>query len=230
MEKLETTCPAWDRFIDYLTGVLGKEEVRFLQEFAGYSTTADTSHEIALWIWGPPDEPSGISTFVEGVSSALADRALHLGLDRLKQSRFALGSIPIDSTLLILTECMGGELRSPALTCVLDELICGERVYVERKYEEPYDAVVPVKLLFPMNFRPGSINSGVRLWQHVKGVQLPPLPERAIDPWLKSQIKTEGPGILQWALDGLARLNARGRFAPVHRSANGEWRELDEVN
>jgi putative DNA primase/helicase len=43
--------PAWERF---LKEVAGEDVVPFLQEFAGYALTTDTSHELALWLYGPP--------------------------------------------------------------------------------------------------------------------------------------------------------------------------------
>ncbi len=46
----------------------------------------------------------------------------------------------------------------------------------------------------------------------MKVVEFPTIPESERDPALKEAIKAEGPGILNWALEGLQRLRQRGRF------------------
>jgi putative DNA primase/helicase len=53
-------------------------------------------------------------------------------------------------------------------------------------------------------------NSG--LFRRVKVISFPVIPESKRDPRLKETIKTEGAGILNWALKGLDKLQKRGRF------------------
>lgn len=58
--------------------------------------------------------------------------------------------------------------------------------------------------------RVGDANSGI--FRRVKVVSFPSLPPEDRNPEVKERIKDEGPGILNWALEGLARLRERGRF------------------
>ena len=63
--------------------VLGKvapDAVEFLQEFAGYCLTPDTSLETALWFKGP--RGSGKSTVIEGLVAMLGDKHGVLGWAR----------------------------------------------------------------------------------------------------------------------------------------------------
>jgi len=46
----------------------------------------------------------------------------------------------------------------------------------------------------------------------VKIVKFPAIPKSEQDPKVKEAIRTEGAGILNWALDGLDRLRERGGF------------------
>jgi len=46
----------------------------------------------------------------------------------------------------------------------------------------------------------------------VKVMRFPKIPESEQNPEIKEQVKLAGAAILNWALDGLARLRARGKF------------------
>jgi phage/plasmid-associated DNA primase len=64
---------------------------RFSQEFSGYALTTDVSHEIALWLCGPPG--GGRSTFITGLEAMLGEKVGTLGLGEIERSRFALADI-----------------------------------------------------------------------------------------------------------------------------------------
>jgi D5 N terminal like/Bifunctional DNA primase/polymerase, N-terminal len=89
---------AWNEFIG---GHVGAEKWAFLQEFAGYCLTTDTSHEVALWLVGPGG--SGKSTYIEGLASIMGTRAGQLSLADIERSSFALENI-VGKTLLTATE------------------------------------------------------------------------------------------------------------------------------
>jgi putative DNA primase/helicase len=70
----DATCDVWHAFLERLP----VDVASFLQEYAGYCLTADTSYEIAPWLYGP--RGSGRSTFVEGLLAMLRARAGRLSL------------------------------------------------------------------------------------------------------------------------------------------------------
>src|SRR4030095_10490192 len=200
------TAPHWTGYIAYLKTALGEDVVNFLQEFAGYSITIDTSHEVAVWLWGPPG--SGKSTFIEGVRAALPDRAGVLGLSQIERSSFALAAVP-GKTLLISTEQPSGFIRS---TPILNALISGEHIQVERKFKDAFEFRPCAKLLWAMNELP-KINAPTNgLFRRICVVEFPVLEEAKRVAAVRVGIKTEGCGILLWLLDGLDRLTARGKF------------------
>lgn len=200
------TCPNWTRYVQYLAAALGADTVAFLQEFAGYAITTDTSHELAVWLWGPPG--SGKSTFIEGVRAALSDRAGVLGLSQIERSSFALVAVP-GKTLLISTEQPSGFIRC---TPVLNALISGEHIQIEYKYKDAFEFRPCAKLLWAMNELP-KINAPTSgLFRRICVVEFPQLANEKRDAALREAIKTEGCGILLWLLDGLDRLTTRGKF------------------
>lgn len=198
----DAKAPAWN----FLLAGTVPEAADFLQEFAGYALTTDTLLEIALWLYGPPG--SGRSTFLTGLEAMLGPRAGILGLAELERSQFALANVA-GKTLMTATEQPSSYLAS---TNVLNALISGETIQVERKFRDPYEITPRAKLAWAMNELPrvGDANSGI--FRRVKVVSFPPMNPKERNPEVKERIKDEGPGILNWAREGLVRLRERGRF------------------
>jgi len=197
----DATAPVWDIFLN----ITVSEAKDFLQEFAGYALTIDTSYETALWLYGPPG--SGKSTFLTGLQTMLGARAGLLGLADIEKSRFALSQLP-GKTLVVNTEQPAGYMQA---TYILNSLISGEPINVERKYMDAVEITPRAKVAWAMNDLPRISDAGNGLFRRVKVVKFSPL-QGAPDPEIKETIKTEGAGILNWALEGLARLRKRGHF------------------
>ena len=197
----------------------------FLQEFAGYALTTDMVHELALWLFGPPG--SGKSTFLAGLQAMLGHRAGLLGLAEIERNRFALADLP-GKTLVVASEQPSSYLAS---TNVLNQIISGEPLQVERKYRDPITIVPRCKIAWAMNELPRVADANSGLFRRVKVVKFPVLPPDERDPEIKRDIEGEGAGILNWALEGLERLRARGRFeipADVEE-ATTQFRENNDV-
>jgi phage/plasmid-associated DNA primase len=129
-----------DADCEIFRAVVGKalpDAVGFLQEFAGYCLTPNTSLETALWFKGP--RGSGKSTVIEGLVAMLGDKHGVLGLGEIESSPFALSRIP-GKTLLVSTEQPSSYLRS---THVIDALISGESIIMDRKHRTPRKLLQP---------------------------------------------------------------------------------------
>jgi len=131
----------------YLKGTI-PNAVAFFQEFAGYSLITDTSHEIAVWLWGP--RGSGKSTGLTGLQTVLGPRSGILGLADIERNRFALANLP-GKTLVLATEQPASYIRS---TDVLNAIISGEPIQVERKYKDAYEITPRAKVAWAMNDLP----------------------------------------------------------------------------
>ncbi len=178
----------------------------FLQEFAGYCLTPDTHLETAIWLYGPPG--SGKSTFIEGIQAMLGEKTIVLGLADIERSRFALGNLQ-GKTLAVASEQPAMFIQS---SHILNALISGEKLTIERKFKDPFNMRAQVKLCWSMNELPRVPDAGNGLFRRVKVIKLPVLAEEDRDPCIKEAIKNEGAGILNWALAGLKRLKERGYF------------------
>jgi putative DNA primase/helicase len=197
----------------------------FLQEFAGYALTTEMTHELAVWLFGPPG--SGKSTFIAGLAAMLGHRAGILGLADLERSRFTLADLP-GKTLVVASEQPSSYLAS---TNTLNAIISGELIQVERKYRDPFTVIPRAKVCWAMNELPRVADANSGLFRRVKVVRFPALAENERDPKIKRAIETEGAGILNWALEGLWRLEKRGHFeVPAGvEDATKQFRENNDV-
>ncbi len=198
----EAPARLWEHLLDS-TVPAAKE---FLQEFAGYTLTTETQFEIAVWLYGP--KGCGKSTVAAGIAAIHGSRAGVLRLAQIERSNSALADLT-GKTLLMAAEQPSLFLHSAH---VLNALISGEPLTVERKHADPYTFVPQAKLLWTMNEFPLVCESNSGLYRRVKVVRFPELAADQRDPWVKDLVKAEAPGILNWALDGLERLRERGRF------------------
>lgn len=178
----------------------------FLQEFAGYCLTPETKYEIAVWLHGPPG--GGKSTFIAGLEAMLGPRCCILGLHEIERSSFALSQI-IGKTLATSTEQPSHHSKAAYM---LNGLISGETLVVNRKFRDHISLVPRVKLLWAMNDLPqfGAGSSGI--FRRVLPIFWEGLAEAERLPEIKEEIMGSGMSIVNWALVGLARLRARGRF------------------
>ena len=191
----------------YLNNIFANDSktISFLQEYAGYCLTKDTSYELAVWLYGPPG--GGKSTFVEGIKAMLGSRVGTLGLARLN-NQFSLSSL-VGKSLMISTEQPSQYIKS---TDILNSIISGEIISVERKYKEAYDYRPYAKILWACNELPRIRSGSNGLFRRVKIVEFPKISSDKLDPDIKKNIMKEGQGILIWALEGLKRLLERAKF------------------
>ncbi len=199
----------WEHFLDK---VIPDDCRWFLQEFAGYCLTTDTLHEIAVWLYGPIG--CGKSTFLEGLRAAFGNKVTTFSINNLEQ-RFGLSHLR-GKTLAISAE----QPSSIRQVQMLNQLISGEGVMIDQKYEDPYELFNHSKFLWAMNEVPAIPKGGVGLERRVTVIKFPLLPESERDDNVKRQIMRSGPAIFNWALEGLERLQARGKFERPTKSAS----------
>lgn len=197
------TSDCWERF---LADVVSGEVALFLQEFAGLAITGLTKYEIAVWLYGLPG--GGKSTFIAGLESMLGPQCGVLGLSDIETSNFGLTNLP-GKTLVISTEQPAHFIKSAH---IVNALISGERVNVDRKFRDPIAFTSRCKILWAMNELPRVDDKGAGIFRRVKLVHFPAIDLSKRDPRVKEAIQQSGMAILNWALVGLRRLLERGHF------------------
>ena len=196
----------------YLDEVVPGDCLSFLQEFAGYALTTDTALETAIWLYGPSG--CGKSTFLDGLRAAFGNRVTTFSIANL-DARFGLSHLN-GKTLAIAAE----QPASMKQVQLLNQLISGEGVMVDRKYDHPFEMFCRAKFLWAMNELPDIPKSGIGLTRRVVVIKFPPLEESKRNENIKRQIKLSGQAVFNWALEGLERLQARGHFVRPSESAH----------
>jgi putative DNA primase/helicase len=164
---------------------------------------------------------------LSGLETMLGARAGTLGLADIERTHFALAGIA-GKTLLTAAEQPSSFMRS---THTINQLISGEKIRVEQKYRDGYDLIPRAKLAWAMNELPRVADANSGIFRRVKVVSFPAIHPEERRPEVKKGIAKEGPGILNWALEGLRRLRERGGFEipKTIETATDHFRESNDV-
>jgi putative DNA primase/helicase len=194
--------PTFHRFLET---VLPDPEVRSrVQEYIGYTLTSDARFQRAqFWLGGGANGKGVLANIVQALHGATAA----ISLDALEGFRM---SVLIGASLIYVDEVPRARINEQ----LLKSLIAGETVQVDRKYREPLSIQVRGKWLALGNHLPTITDHSMGFWRRWDIVPFDvTIPEERRDPMLASKIvENELPGVLNWALDGLARLQVRGAF------------------
>jgi putative DNA primase/helicase len=216
-------CPAWLYLMDYLDENIGLGVSTFLMEFAGYALTARTELETALFMEGP--QGSGKSTAIEGLTAMMGPLATKLSLKSV-QERFGRGRLP-GKRLVYSTELPSMKLLE---TDIIDALISGEMLEIERKNQHPFEYRSIAKVIQAANELPRVPNPRAGILRRAKILKFPAL-QGTKDESLKEMIRKERAGILNLALEGLGRLDTQGGFTEVEAICRftEEWKSDNDA-
>lgn len=196
------------RFRRFLEQVLPDPEVQArVQEYAGYTLTADARYQRAqLWL-GSGANGKGV---LANVIQALHGYVAAVSLDNLDGFKL---SVLIGASLIYCDEIPRHRVNEQ----LLKSLIAGERVMIDRKYKDPLSLNVRGKWLVLGNHLPAISDHSTGFWRRWDIVPFNvTIPESQRDPLLaETIINEELSGVLNWALEGLVRLQRRGAFDAV---------------
>jgi putative DNA primase/helicase len=212
-------CPRWRRFLGEVLGRVSEagewepdpDLVRLVQMAVGYTLTNDTRHEKMFWLCG--EGANGKTTLLSVLMALLGDLATladfhamgqpgNYELVRLRGKRLALS-----------TEATKG--RGLAET-ILKRVVTGERIAARQIFEPVVEFTAVAKVWWAMNDKPAVRDTSNALWRRLALIPFNRTfaPEEQ-DRGLGAALLNELPGILNWALDGLAALRQAGCFPEV---------------
>jgi P4 family phage/plasmid primase-like protien len=220
----DAACPTWEMA---LARALGDDAslVAVVQEYAGYLLTRSTDEQVAMILFGPAG--AGKSVCCAGLEALVgAQNTAHVPLD-LFGGRFALWPL-LGKMLNVYADVGKLDRRAEGL---LKGYINGDPITVDRKGLFPVEVVPTARLLFSCNELPQFDDRSDGVWRLLLLVPFTgPVPQadrvKGMDKvawWEKSG---ELPGMLLWAVRGLARLRAQNGFTPSPACADavGELR------
>jgi P4 family phage/plasmid primase-like protien len=205
------TCPKFEK---YLKEVQPKEENRrILQMLAGLLLVPECRYNVAFILKG--EAGTGKSVFLETVQAMLGtENCCSIPYSNLGD-RFNLA--PLTTCLANIVDEMGttterGNLR--AIEEKFKKITSGSTLEVEQKGIDAWSAPVQARMLFSTNTLPHFSDRSNGVWERLRII----LFEQVIrgtkrqNNNLKAELHEELPGILNWALRGLAKLRENVQF------------------
>jgi P4 family phage/plasmid primase-like protien len=205
----DAKCQKWLDYIEFVTG--GDNEKKMLmQEWAGYLLTTSSGEQKFFVFEGEGN--NGKSSFFAGIEAMLGrENVSHLSLENFGQT-FSLASTIGKAANIAgdVGRVEGGE------EAIIKRYTGGEALEINRKYAPVLTIRPTAKLMMAWNERPRFRDKSDGLWRRMILIPLNQKvpPEKRIkgmdrpDYW-----EPEAPGIMIWAIAGLARLIANGNFS-----------------
>ncbi|MGW1375657.1 DNA primase family protein [Streptomyces sp. NPDC002446] len=211
------TAPNWERFLHQVWPD-DQASIDALQEWFGYVLSGRTDQQKILLIVGPTRSGKGT---IARVMAELVGRGNLAGptLAGLG-SNFGLSTL-LGKPLAIISDARlsgrdGGQVVERLLT------ISGEdTIDIDRKFRDPWTGKLPTRLMILSNELPNFGDSSGVIARRFIALNMTVSGLGKEDTDLTDKLAAEMPGILNWALDRLARLEEKGRITepPSSREA-----------
>ena len=198
----------WLKFLDSLWP--GDEEsIGLLQEYFGYVLSGRTDMHKLLALIGPFRAGKGtiarILTRLVGKGNVVGPTLAGLG------TNFGLSPL-LGKPLAIISDARLGSAPSHTVVERLLSITGEDMLTVDRKYREPYSGRLPTRFVMLSNELPRFTDASGAIATRMLILQLTKSFLNKEDRAIESRVVPELPGVLNWALEGLDRLTASGRF------------------
>lgn len=212
------TCPRWTDFLDQLWPHDAKAK-ETLQSWFGYCLLNDTSQQKLVSIVGPPR--SGKSTIARVLTHVLGPTNVACPSIRDLSTQFGLWGL-LDKKLAIISDAV-----LPRPCSALEELlksVSGEdAVDIHRKGLPPLTGIrLTVRMMMLANELPAFHDPTGALDRRMITLRTSRSFFGVEDVSLTQKLLKELPGILNWAIEGMHRLTAEGRFTSHDDSLFGK--------
>jgi putative DNA primase/helicase len=184
------------------------ELASFVQEAVGYSLTTSVKHHVSFWCYGEGSNGKGVLFHV--IEQLAGISAAPLNVSVLRNEQYQLATLAGKRVALCSESESTQNLVSDAL---IKMLISGDTMQVRQIRREPFTMHPTVKLWWSMNELPPVADTSEGFWRRVKVIPFNrhfETHERILD--LKQQLQAELPGIFNWAMAGLKRLEQGAKF------------------
>lgn len=197
--------PMWNRFLTDTFGDddAGEEMKTYLQSLCGYSISGDQAAQILAFLYGLGQ--NGKSVLVDVLLSLLGEYADSAPPNFLMASPYADHPTELADLqgrrLVVCSEINQGSRFDEAKFKLLTG---GDRIKARRMYENFYSFAPTHKLWLVGNHRPVVQAGGFGFWRRMRIIEFNRIvpSELVVDNLGHRLVESEGPGILQWLVDG----------------------------
>jgi len=202
-------CPQFDTFLKDV--MLGRQDyIDLIQEFIGYLFRPDVfEQKFLLWVGEGANGKGVVSKTVQALVGP--ENCSQVPISQFAD-RFALYSTI--GKVCNLTHESSHVLEDEAEN-ILKSYVAGDRMTIDRKHREAVEMQPTAKLIIATNSLPRFGDKTQAIWRRILLVPFDLVLEEKYQIKNKAeQLESELPGILNWALIGLDRLNAKGFTIP----------------
>lgn len=229
----EADAPGWRRFLDEI--LPDKAVQAFWQRWFGYCLSGLTGEQFMVVAWG--GGANGKSTAIRAPTRVIGSYARALAIESLLHNdRKRGGDATPDLAQLPgvrLVTASEPETGARLSESVVKTATGGETMTARPLFEKPFEFDPTFKLMFSCNSRPTIRGQDHGIWRRMLMVPFTvTIPEeRTIKGMSDKLVENEGPGILNWILDGWRLYRESGlAVPPAVRDATDEYRvESDPV-
>ncbi|WP_238431564.1 DNA primase family protein [Streptomyces cavernae] len=202
------TAPTWERFLTQIWPD-DADAIRAVQEWFGYVLSGRTDQQKILLMVGPTR--SGKGTIARVLKALVGKENLAGPTLAGLGTNFGLATL-VGKPLAVISDArLSGNDNSQIVERLLT--ISGEdTIDVDRKYREQWTGKLPTRLVILSNELPHFGDSSGVIANRFVLLTMRTSWLGKEDPTLTDRLTAEMPGILNWALEGLARLQQKGRI------------------
>lgn len=226
----DADCPTWHAFLKTIFAG-DRELIAFIRRAVGFSLTGCVNDHALFFCYGTG--ANGKSTFLNAIIDLLGgDYAIKAASDLLLSKKGAHPTEVADLFGKRFVACVEADSGRRMAESLVKELTGGDRVRARRMREDFWEFAPSHKLWLAANSKPTIRGSDFGIWRRIKLVPFTvTIPEQDQDKRLGERLKAELPGILNWAMLGLAQWRDMGLAEPdAVRAATAEYRaEQDTI-
>jgi putative DNA primase/helicase len=222
-------CPRWDRFILEIMG--GDQQMAdFLQRAVGYTLTGLTTEQCLFILWGTGS--NGKSTFIETIRYVLGSYSQTADFQTFMAKRFGPQGGPSSdiaklrgARMVSATEAEEGQRLAESL---IKQITGGDTISACFKFKEHFEFRPQLKLWLLTNHKPQIVGTDEGIWRRIRLIPFNRKFEK--DDKLAELLISEAPGILRWAVEGVAQWRKHGLMEPqIVKDATTGYRADEDI-
>lgn len=226
----EAKCPLWQQFLHRVQDN-DAEMVDFLARAVGYTLTGDTAIQALFFMHG--DGCNGKGVFANVIRHLMGSYAENASFDTfvVQQNdgriRNDLAKL-VGARIVTASESQDGQRLDESL---IKSLTGQDPITARFLHKEFFTFYPQFKLWMSSNYQPAIRNQDWGIWRRVKMIPFTvTIPDEERDEMLTEKLKAELPGILNWALQGLAVYRDYGMMYPDKvNAATQQYRESQDI-
>lgn len=202
------TCPQWEDFLEKVFPG-DKQSQQLLQEWMGYVISGWTHYQKGIQLLGPPRAGKGT---VARIMEKLIGKENSVGTTlKTLVSNFGMHPL-IDKSLCVIGDAHMENRNASEIVARILSITGEDSLTVDRKNRSHWTGKIPARMMILANKAPRYSDSSGAITGRFMTLHFTQSFAGREDKTLETRLSTELAGILNWALEGLRRLDERGHF------------------